>query len=126
MKTYKQFLVEASDEYLYHATYTIHKQSVAKNGLKKNSDHNNWDDSKKGRLYLAKNPHVALSYAESSDEVSDEHYDSGIIVYKVHKKHLDNSKIKKDSNVRNSDRDTVEYHDDIPFKYLKIHSKHDT
>ena len=54
MITFLQFLKENEDEYLYHATYQVHKNSIAKHGLKANSNHKNWEDSKKGRVYLAK------------------------------------------------------------------------
>ena len=124
MKTFKSFLFEDRDKHLYHATYRIHKDSVNQHGLKANSDHKNWEDSKKGRVYLAKSPEVALSYAETSDEAPEKHYNSGIVVYKVNKKHLDQSKLHQDTNVQ-GDGDTVEYHGNIPAKHLKIHSEHD-
>lgn len=38
---------EKESDYLYHATYGVHKDSIAKHGLKSNSDHKNWDDSKR-------------------------------------------------------------------------------
>ena len=79
---------------------------------------------------FSKKPHVAHSYAESADEeVPEKTYNSGIVVYKVHKKHLDISKIHKDSNVRTDDdeeADTIEYHGDIHPDHLKIHSEHNT
>ena len=127
MKTFIQFVKENTDDYLYHATYRSHEKSIAKNGLLSNSKHKNWTDSKKGRVYLAKDPHIAHSHAETSDEAPEHHYNSGIVVYKIHKKHLDKSKIHKDQNVR-SDEDggTVEYHGDIPAHHLEVHSRHDT
>lgn len=124
MQNFKQFILEEKEsDYLYHATYGVHKDSISKHGLKANSDHKNWDDSKKGRVYLAKDPHVAHSYAETSDE-APEHHLKHIVVYKVHKKHLDPSKIHHDSNVRNDSSATVEYLRDIPSHHLKIHSEH--
>ena len=125
MKKFKNFIKEDNDNYLYHATYRVHKDSIAKQGLRANSDHKNWEDSKRGRVYLAKSPEVAASHAETSDMAPEEHYNSGIVVYKVHKKNLDPKKIKKDSNMK-SDADTVEYHDNIHPKHLQIHSEQDT
>ena len=126
MISFSQFVIEASDDYLYHATYKVHKDSISKHGLMKDSSHKNWEDSKKGRVYLAKDPEVALSHAETSEDAPEHHYNSGIVVYKIHKKHLESSKIHKDSNVRNNDDATVEYHDNIPAKHLSIHSEHNT
>lgn len=124
IKTLMQHISEENDSnYLYHATYGVHKNEISKHGLKSNPPHKNWDDSEKGKVYLAKNPHVAHSYADSSDSAPEHHLDH-IVVYKVHKKHLDKSKIKRDSNVRNDSEDTVEYHGDIPAHHLKIHSEH--
>ena len=126
MKDFKSFIAESTEsDYLYHATYQHHEPSIDKHGLKASSRHKNWSDSKKDSLYLAKSHHVALSYAESSDEAPEKHYDSGIVIYKVNKKHLDKSKIHNDENVLDSN-DTVEYHKDIPREHLQIHSRHDT
>ena len=126
MKTFIQFIKEENDDYMYHATYKSHKKNIEKQGLLSNPKHKNWSDSEKGRVYLAKSPEVAHSHAETSDEAPEKHYNSGIVVYKIHKKHLDKSKIHPDKNVRNDDHDTVEYHGDIPAHHLKVHSEHDT
>jgi hypothetical protein len=121
-----EYLLESSDDYLYHATFRAHKPSISKSGLSSNSKHKNWTDSQKGKVYLAKDPHVALSYAETAEGVPEHHYDSGIVVYKVHKKHLNPKSLHGDSNVRNSSSDTLEYHGDIPAAHLEIDSEHDT
>ena len=115
---------EAEDEHLYHATYRTHMTSISKHGLSSNSKHKNWNDSKPGRVYFAKDPHEALSHAESAEDAPERHYNSGIVVYKVKKKHLDQSKLHKDTN--NRDADTVEYHGDVKPEHVEIHSQHDT
>ena len=124
MKSFNQYITE-SVGYLYHATYKAYKSNIKSGGLKINPKHRNWTDSKKGTIYLAINPDIALSYAETSETVSDKVYNSGIVVYKVNKKHLDLNKLKKDKNVI-GDGGTLEYYLDIPSKHLKIHSEHDT
>lgn len=125
MITFKEFIKESKeDPYLYHATYGEYKNSIKKHGLKSDSGNKNYSDSESGKLYLAKDPHVARSYAETSDEVP-EHYLDNIVVYKVHKKNLDPSKIHADKNVRDGGDSTVEYHDNIPHKHLRIHSSDD-
>ena len=54
--------------------------------------------------------------------VSDEIYDSGIVILKIASKDLDLSKLKDDSNVQGNDSDTYEYHGQIPWSKLKVSS----
>lgn len=124
MKHLKNIL-EQKEQYFYHATYRVHKNSIEKHGLRANSDHKNWQDSEKGKVYLAKSPEVAQSYAETSEEAPEEHYNSGIVVYKIPKSKLNAKNIHNDSNVIGGS-DTVEYHGDIKPEHLSIHSEHDT
>ena len=126
MLKFKEFVVESRNQYLYYATYRIHKPSISQSGLRKNSDHKNWEDSEQGKIYLATSPEVALSHAETSVSAPEEHYNSGIVVYKVNKKHLDDKHINIDKNVIGNDGSTIEYSKDIPSEHLKIHSEHDT
>jgi len=121
----RSFLSESSDDYLYHATFRSHKPSISKSGLSSNPKRTNWEDSQKGRVYLAKDPDVALSYAEAADDAPERHYNSGAVIYKVHKKHLNPKLLRGDSNVRNDSSDTLEYHGDIPAAHLEVHSEHD-
>lgn len=123
MKSFGQFIFESSqDPYLYHATYGAHQQKIQKEGLHGNSGNKNWSDSEKGKVYLAKKPEVAHSYAETSEDVPESHL-KHIIVYKIHKKHLDASKLHHDKNVSGSS-DTLEYHGNIAPHHLEIHSEH--
>ena len=122
MKTFATFIKE--DNYLYHATYKAHNSSIKRSGLKANVDHKNWEDSKKGIVYLASNAEIAHSHAETAEDAPDRIYDSGITVYKIAKSDLDQDKLKKDRN--NPGGSTVEYHGDIPSKHLKIDSEYDT
>lgn len=112
-------LRESEDEYLYHATYGARIKSIKQHGLLTGKK-KNWDDSKKHVIYLATDPDVAHSYAESSDIVPDEWLDN-IKILKVKKSNLDKTKLKIDSNVIDNDGSTVEYHDNIPPHLLKIH-----
>ena len=121
----KTFLEYSEGKYLYHATFIAFDKSIRSRGLRKNTEHKNWEDSKKV-VYLATSADIALSYAETAEDVSDEIYDSGIIIYQVEVKNLDDKKIKGDRAVRGSSGDTIEYHADIPSRHLKVHSKHKT
>lgn len=98
----------ADDGYLYHATYRQYMKKIKKEGLHGGNPRKNYEDSEQGKVYFATSPQVAESYAESSDSVP-EHYLDEICVLKVHKKHLDISKVSDDPNVRNDDRCTVVY-----------------
>jgi len=113
----------AADPYLYHATYGVHRQQIEREGLHGNSSNKNYEDSQKGKVYLAELPEVAYSYAEASDDVP-EHYLDHIITYKIHKRDLDPTKLKKDSNVL-GDGGTLEYTGTIHPKHLKIHSEYE-
>ena len=113
-------------EYYYHASYGVYKNSIAKHGLKCNPSKRNWTDSAKGVVYLSKNPDVALSYAETSEEAPDSYLDH-IVVYKILRKNLDLRLLRKDRNVRSGETgegDTVEYAADVPARYLKIYKEY--
>ena len=99
---------------LYHATYRPLLRSVKLNGLGgKGSEKKKWEDSVHGVVYLALDPNVAESYAETSDAVPDEWLDE-IVILKVDTTKLDPTKFKIDSNVQGNDGSTVEYHGVIP------------
>ena len=56
---------------LYHATYGAFVDSIMKNGLGGAGAQQQWEDSKPGYVYLAKDPEVAESHAEANEEVPD-------------------------------------------------------
>ena len=96
----------------YHATCTSLIDSILQTGLG-NTETTNWEDSIPGIVYLAKDPDVAISYAETvdSDEDSDELLDISLITIPANL--LDPTKIYKDRNVI-GDGGTFEYHGIIP------------
>ena len=95
-------------QYLYHATYKPLLKSIIQNGLG-NTTNTYWDDSKPGVVYLAKDPDIAISYAETNEAV-DEAWLDEIIVLKINTDDLDKSKLKIDENVKDNAGDTLEYH----------------
>jgi len=105
---------------LYHATYKSLLPSIKKAGLDTRKSALAWEDSKPGIVYLANDPDVAESYAEAAEEVSDEIYDSGIVILKIPVKDLDMSKLHDDRNVLEDDSDTYEYHGQIPWSKIQI------
>ena len=116
----KEVLTQQVPDVFYHATYKALLPSIKRTGLDTREVQLSWEDSKPGIVYLANDPGVAESYAEASEAVSDEIYDSGIVILKIASKDLDLSKLKDDSNVLDDDSDTYEYHGQIPWSKIKI------
>lgn len=108
-------------KFLYHATYEPLLPSIKKTGLNTSKAKKAWEDSEAGVVYLANDPYVAESYAETSEMVDEDWLDQ-IVILKVDSKDLDLSKLKDDRNVRSDEpSDTFEYHGVIPWKKLKVH-----
>ena len=108
-------------EFLYHTTYEALIPSIKRTGLDSREGELSWEFSIPGTVYLSNDPDVAESYAEAAEEVSDEVYDSGIVVLKVASKDLDIDKLFDDSNVQDDFSDTFEYRGVIPWNMLSIH-----
>ena len=107
-------------EYLYHATYKPLLDSIKEHGLG-NTDITFWDDSQPGVVYLAIDPDIAQSYAETNENCDEDWLDQ-IVVLKIATKDLDRDKLQIDSNVRVEDDQatTFEYHGVIPFDKCEI------
>lgn len=106
--------------YLYHATYAKRLQNIRKQGLKVNQK-SNWDGlSKRNVLYFAKDPDVAISYAEAAESVADSVYDSGIVVLVINTALLNIKAFISDTNVSDGNNDTVCYCGNIPVELLGI------
>ncbi len=107
---------------LYHATYEHLLPSIQNNGLGGDRD-TQWTDSERGVVYLAIDPYVAESYAETT-EAYDESFDEGdgykIVILEIDTSHLDQSMFQIDRNVIDNEGDTVEYHGVIPALALKV------
>ena len=110
-------IYENFDKFLYHATYKPLIKSIKKFGLGGGEYKSNWEDSK-NVVYLATDPDIAESYAESSDYVDEDWLDQ-IILLSVLINDLDLDLLKRDENVIDGG-DTFEYHGVIPFDKLKL------
>ena len=110
---------EIATQFLYHATYYPLLKSIKKNGLGGNGSEKKWEDSKKGVVYLAVSKEIAESYAESSDEVSEDWLDQ-IVLLRINKTELDLDLLFIDKNVQDNNGDTLEYHGVIPFTKITI------
>ena len=103
---------EAVIPMLYHATYKPFLDSIMKNGLGGSGAQTQWEDSKPGYVYLAKDPEVAISHAEANDEVPDEYIDN-IVVLSIDASQLDSDNLEDDLNVIDDDS-TLAYKGIIP------------
>ena len=106
---------------LYHATYKPRLKSIQSKGLGSGGKRN-WEDSQRGVVYLALDPDVAESYAETSDMVPDEWLDQ-IVMLKISTAGLDPNKFGIDSNVQDNAGDTIEYHGVIPVSNISLYKQ---
>jgi hypothetical protein len=103
--------------FLYHATYKPLLKKIKEHGLDTRMSKKAWEDSIPGYVYLALDPEVAFSYAESSEEVQEEWIDN-IVILKIDKYSLDQDKLFIDQNVIDNVGDTLEYRGVIPWEYV--------
>jgi hypothetical protein len=105
---------------LYHATYKKLLPSIKEKGLDTKKVQLAWEDSEPGVVYLANDPDVAESYAETSENVPEEWLDE-IVLLKIQSKYLDLSKLYQDRNVRSDEEpSTFEYHGVIPWGIIEL------
>ena len=93
---------------LYHATYRPLLRSIKAQGLGGSDAQAKWEDSQPGVTYLARDPEVARSYAETSDMVPEEWLDD-IVILAIDASRLDPRRLRRDRNVQDDDS-TLEYH----------------
>lgn len=124
--TFESFLNEKVDvpKILYHATYKPLLNKIKQDGLDTTKGKKAWEDSKPGLVYLARDPDVAASYAESADMVPDSYLDN-IIVLHIDTAKLDLTKLSIDKNVQDNEGDTLEYSGVIPFSAISKITKWD-
>ena len=109
--------ITVEEQYLYHATYKPLIKKIKEVGLDTSKSKKAWDDSVAGYVYLAKDPDVAGSYAESSDMVPDSYIDN-IVILTIDVSKLDQSKLYADQNVQDNEGDTIEYRGVIPWSAI--------
>ena len=126
MEQWRQFSEEQEQlelpPVLYHATYEPLLKSVQGEGLGGSRD-TQYEDSVRGVVYLALDPDVAFSYAETSDTAWDKfETDEGlpIVTLKIDTSQLDKKLFKIDSNVMDNQGDTPEYHGVVPPQAISV------
>lgn len=105
---------------LYHATYKQRLKNIKLTGLGAGKKRN-WPDSRPGVVYLALDPNVAESYAETALDDLDADWD--IVILQVSTNGLDPNKFHLDSNVQDNEGDTVEYHGIIPPSNISLYKQ---
>lgn len=113
--------LENIPKYLYHATYRPLLKTIKKIGLDTSVSKKVWEDSVSGYVYLALDPDVAESYAESSEEVSEDWLEQ-IVILTIDTDKIDKSKLFIDQNVLDNQGDTLEYRGIISPDALKINA----
>ena len=107
---------------LYHATYGPLVNSIFSSGLGGDRD-TVWEDSVRGTVYLAIDPYIAESYAESSD-IGWDRFETAdgldIVTLEIDTGLLDASKFRTDRNVLDNEGDTLEYAGVVPVSALKV------
>ena len=107
---------------LYHASYGPLADSIQREGLGGDRD-TVWEDSVRGTVYLALDPEIAFSYAETSDDAWDRfETDEGleIVTFEIDTAQLDPSKFNIDQNVIGNAGDTLEYYGIVPPSAIKV------
>ncbi len=110
--------ITEDDDVLYHATYEPFLNSILANGLGGAGTQQQWEDSKPGHVYLARDPEVAESHAEANEQVPDDYIDN-IIVLAIDTSKLDMDKLVDDPNVLDDDS-TLAYKGIIPSNAFTI------
>ena len=101
---------------LFHATYKPRLKSILSKGLIVDFKKKNWEDSE-DLIYLADDPYVAESYAESSDMVNEDWLDQ-IVILEIDINYLEEAFLEIDSN--NLEGDTYQYSKNIPPEAIRI------
>ena len=120
-KLYKAILENFRSDKLYHATYKPLLNDIFKYGLGGNPDQikKNWNESE-SVVYLAIDPDVAESYAESSPDVDEDWLDE-IVILEIDADTLDKNLLHIDRNVLDNEGDTWEYAGVIKPEQIKIY-----
>ncbi len=115
------FKNEKIPEFLYHATYQRFVESIKAHGLGGEHAAKNkmWQDSKDGLVYLATDDQVALSFAGTSENATDEDIDQ-IVLLKINTKNLFVHKFSLDENIVDNYGDSLQYNGVIPVEAITI------
>lgn len=88
---------------LYHATYAEYLPSILKQGLIPDLHRSYAGSDTAGLVFFSYDQDHAVAYAEAADEVSDDVYNSGIVVLEIDSAVLDGSLYVEDPNEMDAD-----------------------
>ena len=108
-------------EKLYHATFKVYLDSIKKHGLLSKSPNINWEGLSIDAIYLSDDPESAESFCEVA-EVSDEVWNSGIIIFEINTSDLNLDLLDEDENILDEIGSYV-YFGNIPFSKLTVYSE---
>lgn len=111
-----------SQDTLFHATYAPLLPSIIEYGLGGQGARPNWPDSAQGMVYLALSKEIAISYAETPDEVPEDWLDQ-IVLIGIDRVSLDADFLEADANVQ-GDPMTLQYLGVIPFSACRVIQGH--
>lgn len=110
---------------LYHVTWGAYQDQIQTQGLLRNQPQS-WPKCISGCVYLADDEELAVSFCEANDDVADDLYASGCVVFSVDIKALDSDLLLKDPNVIDESRKHYfAYYDDISPNQLQLINKLD-
>lgn len=102
---------------LYHATFKAYIPEIKKYGLGA-KQHKNWEISTDGVVCLTNDPEVANDFCECAEDVPEDIFESGIVVFMIDERCLDKNKLFVDPNV-NIDEDDDNYDDTVEYLIYK-------
>jgi hypothetical protein len=112
-------MFEAGEGKLYHATYQACHDSIMKHGLEPAKSKKVWDFSKDDVVYLATTPEMAISFAETAENVPEAWIDE-IIVFEVDFLDVCDN-LQPDDSIREEPFCTCEHRGGIPADKLKLY-----
>lgn len=107
--------------FLYHATFLPLLKKITSEGLDTTKAKKRFSDSVKGYVYLAVDPFIAESYAESAEFVP-ESWNEKVVILKIDTSQLDPTKLFLDRNVIDNEGSTLEYRGAIPVQAIVDYS----
>lgn len=105
---------------LFHATWGCLTDKINAQGLLP-GHFQTWKGCVSGCVYLADDTELAAAFCEAADDVSDEVYGSGIVVFSVDRSILDETRLVADPNIIDAtQKHCFAYFGEIPTAALAI------
>ena len=86
--------------YLYHATFREYVPDIQREGLMAGKHVSYQGSNPAGRVYFCYDEDCAVSFVEAADNITDDVYNSGIVLLVVDSSFLDASLYREDDNIQ--------------------------